>query len=56
MKVILASASPRRQALLQQIGIEPVVQPASFDEVGGTGLLFFSSMNNYTSLHNSVRK
>lgn len=35
MKVILASASPRRQALLQQIGIEPVVQPASFDEVGG---------------------
>ena len=35
MKVILASASPRRQALLQQIGIEPVVQPASFEEVGG---------------------
>ena len=35
MKVILASASPRRQALLQQLGIEPVVQPASFDEVGG---------------------
>ncbi len=35
MKVILASASPRRQALLQQIGIEPVVQPAFFDEVGG---------------------
>ena len=35
MKVILASASPRRQALLQQIGIEPVVQPASFEEMGG---------------------
>ena len=35
MKVILASASPRRQALLRQLGIEPVVQPASFDEVGG---------------------
>ena len=35
MKVILASASPRRQALLQQLGIEPVVQPASFEEMGG---------------------
>ena len=35
MQVILASASPRRQALLQQIGIEPVVRPAAFDEVGG---------------------
>lgn len=35
MRVILASASPRRQALLQQLGIEPVVQPASFEEVGG---------------------
>lgn len=35
MRVILASASPRRQALLQQIGIEPVVQPASFEEMGG---------------------
>ena len=28
MKVILASASPRRQALLQQIGITPLVCPA----------------------------
>lgn len=35
MQVILASASPRRQALLQQIGIEPVVRPAAFAEVGG---------------------
>ncbi len=30
--VILASASPQRRALLQQIGIEPVVIPANIDE------------------------
>ena len=36
MKVILASASPRRLELLQQIGIEPVVCPADFDEGEGS--------------------
>ena len=36
MKVILASASPRRQALLQQIGITPLVCPADFAEGSGT--------------------
>lgn len=35
MKVILASASPRRWELLQQIGIEPIVCPADFDEGDG---------------------
>ena len=35
MKVILASASPRRQALLQQIGITPLVCPADFAEGSG---------------------
>ena len=30
--VVLASASPRRLALLRQIGIEPVVEPADVDE------------------------
>ena len=35
MKVILASASPRRLELLQQIGIEPIVCPADFDEGDG---------------------
>lgn len=37
MKVILASASPRRLALLRQIGMEPIVHPADFDEVDGAG-------------------
>lgn len=36
MQVILASASPRRKALLEQIGIEPLVRPADFAEAGGT--------------------
>jgi len=31
-QVILASGSPRRLALLRSIGIEPLVQPAFFDE------------------------
>lgn len=35
MQVILASASPRRQELLKQIGIEPLVHPADFAEIGG---------------------
>lgn len=35
MQVILASASPRRKALLEQIGIKPLVQPAAFAESGG---------------------
>ena len=35
MQVILASASPRRLELLQQIGIEPVVCPADFAEGDG---------------------
>lgn len=33
MRVILASSSPRRLQLLQQIGIEPEVRPAAFDEL-----------------------
>lgn len=33
MRVILASSSPRRLQLLQQIGIEPEVHPAAFDEL-----------------------
>ena len=32
MKLVLASASPRRVALLQQIGYEPVVCPSRFEE------------------------
>lgn len=38
MQVILASASPRRLALLQQIGIEAAVCPADFDEVSGSAV------------------
>lgn len=36
MQVILASASPRRQELLKQIGISPLVHPSSFAEADGT--------------------
>ena len=32
IKVILASASPRRLELLRQVGIEPVVEPSHVDE------------------------
>lgn len=35
MQVVLASASPRRLELLHQIGIEPEVCPADFEESGG---------------------
>lgn len=34
-KVVLASGSPRRLELLRQIGIEPIVCPADFEESGG---------------------
>ena len=30
--IVLASQSPRRKALLQRIGIDPVIMPASIDE------------------------
>lgn len=36
MQVILASASPRRQELLRQVGIEPIVRPADFEEEAGS--------------------
>lgn len=32
LRLVLASASPRRQALLQQIGIDPIVHPVDIDE------------------------
>ena len=38
MQVILGSASPRRLALLQQIGISTEVCPADFDEVSGSAV------------------
>ena len=38
MQVILASASPRRLALLEQIGLEVQVCPADFAEVSGAAL------------------
>lgn len=51
MKVILASASPRRQALLQQIGINPLVCPAYFDEGSGT-----ASQAQEVALYNAAGK
>ena len=32
MRLVLASRSPRRKALLEAIGIEPLVVPSKFDE------------------------
>ncbi len=51
MKVILASASPRRQALLQQIGITTLVCPADFAEGSGT-----ASQAQEVALHNAAGK
>ena len=51
MKVILASASPRRQALLQQIGITPLICPADFAEGSGT-----ASQAQEVALHNASGK
>lgn len=51
MKVILASASPRRQALLQQIGITPLVCPAGFAEGSGT-----ASQAQEVALYNAAGK
>lgn len=36
MQVVLASASPRRLELLQQIGVKVLVQPSSYEEAGGS--------------------
>lgn len=35
MRVVLASASPRRQQLLEQLSITPLIHPADFTECGG---------------------
>ena len=51
MKVILASASPRRQALLLQIGITPLICPADFAEGSGT-----ASQAQEVALHNASGK
>lgn len=51
MKVILASASPRRQALLQQIGITPLVCPADFAEGSVT-----ASQAQEVALYNATGK
>ena len=51
MKVILASASPRRQALLQQIAITPLVCPADFAEGSGT-----ASQAQEVALYNAAGK
>ncbi|WP_444340291.1 Maf family protein, partial [Phascolarctobacterium succinatutens] len=51
MKVILASASPRRQALLQQIGITPLICPADFAEGSGN-----ASQAQEVALYNAAGK
>jgi MAF protein len=37
MRLVLASASPRRLALLQELGLEPLVRPVSLDELPRPG-------------------
>ena len=37
MPLILASGSPRRLALLQELGLDPVVRPADIDETPQPG-------------------
>ncbi len=37
IEVVLASASPRRKALLEALGIAPAVRPADVDETPGVG-------------------
>ena len=51
MKVILASASQRRQALLQQIGITPLICPADFAEGSGN-----ASQAQEVALYNAAGK
>ena len=51
MKVVLASASPRRLALLQQVGVEAQVCPADFAEEAG-----LASAAQEIALHNAVGK
>lgn len=50
-QVVLASASPRRQELLRQIGIEPLVCPADFNESGGV-----ATEAEQVVLHNALGK
>lgn len=50
-KVVLASASPRRLELLRQIGIEPLVHPATFAEDGGE-----AAQAEAVVLHNALGK
>ena len=51
MEVVLASASPRRLALLEQVGIKAKVCPADFDEEAGK-----AAAAHDVALHNAVGK
>lgn len=51
MQVVLASASPRRLALLEQVGIEARVCPADFDEEAGR-----AQAAHDVALHNALGK
>ena len=51
MKVVLASASPRRLALLEQVGIKAKVCPADFDEEAGG-----AETAQAVALHNALGK
>ena len=49
MEVVLASASPRRLALLEQVGVAAQVCPANFEEEAGQ-----AAVAREVALHNAV--
>ena len=51
MEVVLASASPRRLALLEQVGVAAQVCPANFEEEAGQ-----AAVAREVALHNAVGK
>ena len=51
MEVVLASASPRRLALLEQVGVAAQVCPADFEEEAGQ-----AAVAREVALHNAVGK
>ncbi|MGM9583258.1 MAG: Maf family protein [Phascolarctobacterium sp.] len=51
MEVVLASASPRRLALLEQVGVQARVCPADFDEEAGR-----AESAHQVALHNALGK
>lgn len=57
IQVVLASASPRRKELLQQIGIEPVIIPSDYaEQSGGSDVLLLIENNTKGKLNDVLMK